>query len=78
MCEENEESDDEEEQEVLPSALIAKSVKQIKVVKKDDKMYPSLIDIECTTEVEGEEEEEETNTSSVVGAEDKEEDDDIF
>ena len=76
MCEENEESDDEEEQEVLPSALIAKSVKQIKVVKKDDKMYPSLIDIECTTEVEGEEEE--TNTSSVVGAEDKEEDDDIF
>ena len=43
MCEENEESDDEEEQEVLPSALIAKSVNKIKVVKKDYHMYSWLV-----------------------------------
>lgn len=32
--------------DVSPSALIAKSVKRIKVVQKEDKMYPSLTNIE--------------------------------
>lgn len=45
---------------ISPSMLIAKSVKPIKVLKKNDKMYPSLTDIENT-----ETEDNETNTSSV-------------
>jgi ubiquitin len=61
---EEDSSGDEEEQspgetsgesKESPSHLIAKSVKRIKVQMKDDKMYPSLTDIETETEEKEEE-----------------------
>jgi hypothetical protein len=55
--------DSEEEMDVSPSALIAKSVKRIKVIQKEDKMYPSLTDIE-NTEAETDMDND-TNTSSI-------------
>lgn len=57
-----ESSSEDDEPNSSPSMLIAKSVKPIRrVVTKDDKMYPSLTDLENNTETE----DNETNTSSV-------------